>query len=337
MDQHPDPALAGTDPGATDADPTGPGVTGVDIVIEAARTATVGATSVRRALPRRARRTVGAWCFADHFGPASGGLGGIGPHPHIGLQTVTWLLEGELLHRDSLGSEQSIRPGQLNLMTAGHGIAHAEEADLPRTGTSHGTQLWVALPEATRHGPAAFEHHAEMPHVDLGAATATLLVGGLAGPARYGATGAARSPARADTDHLGTQVDLRGPVELDLDPRYEHAVYPLDGPVDLAGRSLAVGQVAYLPTGRTALALAPTGGAGSPSSPNRVMLLGGVPFPDEVFMWWNYVARTRQEVDDANQAWAEGSDRFGDPGSPLDRIAAPTPPWHRPDPTHSQR
>ena len=300
-----------------------------EITIEPARTAAVGSTTVRRALPRRARRTVGAWCFADHFGPAQGGLGGIGPHPHIGLQTVTWLLDGHLLHRDSLGSEQSIRPGQLNLMTAGHGIAHAEEADLTSTGTSHGTQLWVALPEATRNGPAAFEHHAELPHVDLGAATATLLIGGLAGSAA-----GVVSPARADTDHLGAQLDLRGPLELDLDPRYEHALYPLDGPVTVAGRPLAVGEVAYLPPGHQALSVGPADRtpAASGAGPVRVMLLGGVPFPEEVFMWWNYVARTRDEVDAANRAWTEGTDRFGDPGSVLERIPAPTPPWQRPDP-----
>jgi redox-sensitive bicupin YhaK (pirin superfamily) len=189
----------------------------------------------------------------------------------------------------------------------------------------------VALPEATRNGPAAFEHHAELPQVDLDSATATLLVGGLA----VAAAGAA-SPARADTDHLGAQLDLRGPVELDLDPRYEHALYPLDGPVEVAGRPLAVGQVAYLPPGRSALTLRPAGAAGPTArgaAPARVMLLGGTPFPDEVFMWWNYVARTRDEVDDANQAWAAGTDRFGDPGSVLDRIPAPVPPWRRADPT----
>src|SRR6187397_302254 len=139
------------------------------------RHASIGALEVSRALPHRARRTVGAWCFLDHMLPTTADVG-IGPHPHIGLHTVTWLLEGELLHRDGLGSEQAIRPGQLNLMTAGRGIAHAEEAT--STGRRHhGVQLWVAQPEATRHGEPAFEHHAELPRVDLGAATATVLVG----------------------------------------------------------------------------------------------------------------------------------------------------------------
>src|SRR3954466_5457778 len=146
--------------------------------ISPSREATVGTTTVRRALPQRPRRTVGAWCFADHFGPSGPRSGpAIGPRPHIGLRTVTWLLEGELVHVDSLGSEQPIRPGQLNLMTAGHGVAHAEDA--PGGGGLHGIQLWIAQPEATRHGPPGFEHHAELPQVELGSGTATVLVGTL--------------------------------------------------------------------------------------------------------------------------------------------------------------
>ena len=118
-----------------------------------ANAATVGRFDVRRLLPRRPRRTVGPWCFADHFGPAAvepdHGLD-VGPHPHIGLQTVTWLVEGEVLHRDSLGSEQPIRPGELNLMTAGHGVSHSEEASSGYRGALEGLQLWVAQPDATR-------------------------------------------------------------------------------------------------------------------------------------------------------------------------------------------
>src|SRR4051794_7464822 len=163
--------------------------------ISPSREARVGTTTVRRALPQRPRRTVGAWCFADHFGPSGPRSGpAIGPHPHIGLQTVTWLLEGELVHVDSLGSEQAIRPGQLNLMTAGHGVAHAE--DVPSGGDSgmHGVQLWVAQPEETRHGEAAFEHHTELPRADLGSGLATVMLGEYAGAA---------SPARTDTPIVG--------------------------------------------------------------------------------------------------------------------------------------
>ncbi len=141
------------------------------VEVSESREAEVGRFRVRRALPRRGRRTVGAWCFADHMGPADVTEGSgldVGPHPHTGLQTVTWLVDGEALHKDSLGSEQVIRPGQLNLMTSGAAVTHAEEATGYYRGTLEGVQLWVALPERTRHGAAAFEHHETLPQGDLG-------------------------------------------------------------------------------------------------------------------------------------------------------------------------
>jgi quercetin 2,3-dioxygenase len=170
-----------TDLPDTDECPTAPAPV---LAISESRLAQVGSLQVRRALPNRARRTVGAWCFADHFGPANLSeqrRPDIGPHPHMGLQTVTWLLDGELVHRDSIGSERPIHPGQLNLMTAGHGVAHAEEATSGYRGPVHGVQLWVAQPSATRDGPPAFEHHRELPHVEVGNGTATVLVGELDG------------------------------------------------------------------------------------------------------------------------------------------------------------
>ncbi|MCU1498465.1 MAG: Pirin domain protein [Acidimicrobiales bacterium] len=281
------------------------------------RIAQVGTTEVRRALPQRERRTVGPWCFADHFGPSDRGAPGIGPHPHIGLQTLTWLLEGELLHRDSVGSEQLIRPGQVNLMTAGQGVTHAEEHpnrrhhDRDRPHTGHGVQLWVAQPSSTRAGPPTFEHHTELPEVDLAGATATILVGDLAGT---------RSPARRDTEHVGFQVALRGPAELPLDERFEHAVIPLDGPGAIEGRPLAVGQVAYLGPQRGSVSLSTDG-------PGRILVLGGVPWEEKVVMWWNFVARTRDELTAAYRDWQAGHDRFGQVTSSLDHIAAPRPHW----------
>jgi redox-sensitive bicupin YhaK (pirin superfamily) len=189
-----------------DAPPTEPRASAVApacVEITASRIADVGRMPVRRALPRRERRTVGPWCFADHMGPApvteTSGLD-IGPHPHTGLQTVTWLLAGEVLHRDSLGSEQVIRAGQLNLMTAGHGVAHSEEATGHYRGQVHGAQLWVAQPERTRHGPAAFEHHPGLPEAELDNAVGTVLVGSFAGAA---------SPARRDSELVGVDVALR--------------------------------------------------------------------------------------------------------------------------------
>ena len=300
-----------------DTPPEGPDDTTRTPVFEVtdSHTTVVGRAPVRRALPRRARRTVGAWCFVDHFGPMSTDDGGgidIGPHPHIGLQTVTWLLSGEALHRDSLGSEQLIRPGQLNLMTAGRGVAHAEEGT-GFQGVLHGLQLWVAQPDDTRHGDPAFEHHAELPVVESRGCDATVLVGSLDGTA---------SPARRDTDHLGIDLVVRGDADLPLDPDHEHALVVVDGAVEVDGHVVEPGALAYLGCGRDELGI---GGAG------RALLVGGRPFGEEVVMWWNFVGRSRAELGDAYAEW-EGLDeeRFGAVGSRLERIGAPVPPWLRP-------
>src|SRR3954452_23284777 len=247
------------------------------------REATVGTTTVRRALPQRPRRTVGAWCFADHFGPSGPRSGpAIGPHPHIGLHTVTWLLEGELVHVDSLGSEQPIRAGQLNLMTAGHGIAHAEDDAVDYDGPMHGVQLWVAQPESTRHGEAAFEHHAELPRAEVGAGVATVLIGAYAGVA---------SSARADTPMVGVDLDLpRGEFELPLREDFEHALVVTQGALRIGSDVVGPGVLAYLGQNRADIAVIT-------DEPAQVLLLGGAPFPDRVLMWWNFVARTRDEVE----------------------------------------
>jgi redox-sensitive bicupin YhaK (pirin superfamily) len=277
--------------------------------------AVVGDMTVRRALPRRARRTVGAWCFVDHMGPLAvtedQGID-IGPHPHMGLQTVTWLLGGEVLHRDSLGSEQLIRPGQLNLMTAGHGVSHAEERTGRFRGTMHGAQLWVAQPEATRHGDAAFEHHAALPVVELAGAEATVLVGALDGVA---------SPARRDTDHVGASLAVRpGRAVVPVAAAHEHALIVLDGEVLVDGQPVTPGHLAYLGVGRDELAVEAREAA-------TVLLIGGEPFESPVLMWWNFVARTRQEVTDAQREWMEPTGRFGEVASSLDRIPVGPPPW----------
>jgi redox-sensitive bicupin YhaK (pirin superfamily) len=288
-----------------------------DLVVEPSREAQVGDSTVRRALPRRGHRTVGAWCFADHLGPepADGGVGtGIGPHPHIGLQTVTWLVEGEVLHHDSLGSEQLVRPGQLNLMTAGHGIAHAEEGTERSGGRpKHGIQLWVAQPEATRHGPPAFEHHADLPRVELDRGEAAVLVGSFAGTT---------SPARADTDHLGAELVLAaGRTVVPLVAGHEHAMVVMDGAVEVDGETVVPGFLAYLDVGRDELALDVAESA-------RLMLLGGTPFESAISMWWNFVARDHDEITAARTAWQQGDeDRFGDVTSLLGRIDAPGLPW----------
>lgn len=289
-----------------------------EIELTPSREAEVGRFRVRRALPRRARRTIGAWCFADHMGPATVTAGSgldVGPHPHIGLQTVTWLISGEALHRDSLGSEQVIAPGQLNLMTAGNGIAHSEEATGRYAGELQGIQLWVAQPESTRHGPPAFEHHADLPRLDLGAGTATVLVGELGG---------GRSPARRDTDHLGVDLALAaGRTDLPVDPAHEHGIVVLEGGMSVEDHDVVPGMLAYLGTGHDELRITTTG-------PTRAMLLGGAPFEDRLVMWWNYVGRSRDEITEAHRAWsAQDAGRFGAVPSPLPRIDTGPPPWDR--------
>jgi quercetin 2,3-dioxygenase len=279
------------------------------------REATVGRFRVRRALPRRGRRTVGAWCFADHMGPAEvterSGLD-VGPHPHMGLQTVTWLLGGEALHRDSLGSVQVIKPGQLNLMTAGAGVSHAEEATGSYRGELHGVQLWVAQPEGTRHGAPAFEHHTNLPCVGLGAATATVLVGDFAGT---------RSPARHDTPLAGVDLDIpAGTVTVPLRAEFEYALIVTCGAAWLGDQRLAPGALGYLGRGRDRLELRAAGTC-------RALLLGGEPFAEPILMWWNFVARNRDELEAAYRDWQRDTGRFGRFTSPLPRIPAPPPYW----------
>jgi redox-sensitive bicupin YhaK (pirin superfamily) len=275
------------------------------------REAVVGTTTVRRVLPRRTRRTVGAWCFADHMGPEqvteTGGLD-IGPHPHMGLHTVTWLVEGAVLHRDSLGSEQLIRPGQLNLMTAGNGIAHAEEHVRTYRGTMHGVQLWVAQPTETRNGEPAFTHHAELPRAEVGGAVATVLIGELAGVV---------SPARQDTPLVGADLAIQpGVTTWPLRADFEHALVVLDGEVAVGEQVVRPGQLGYLGLGRESLELAAL-------SPSRVLLLGGVPFEEKLAMWWNFVGRTKEELAQARTQWATYDERFGEVTSALPRISAP--------------
>jgi quercetin 2,3-dioxygenase len=277
--------------------------------------AMVGRFRVRRALPRRGRRTVGAWCFADHMGPADvtedAGLD-VGPHPHIGLQTVTWLTDGQVLHRDSLGTEQVIAPGQLNLMTSGGGLSHSEEATGHYRGTLEGIQLWVALPEGSRHGPGAFEHHAELPQAELDGAVATVLLGDFAEQ---------RSPARHDSPLVGVDLQLHGDTTVPLQPDWEHALVVLEGALGIDGQRLPPGKLGYLGQGRDELRL-------EVREPTQALLLGGEPFADPIVMWWNFVARSREEIDAAYTSWERQDDRFGRLDSPLPRIPATPPWWH---------
>jgi quercetin 2,3-dioxygenase len=288
------------------------------VEISQSYTAQVGDLQVRRALPRATRRTIGAWCFIDHLGPVdiSPDSGAdTPPHPHMGLHTVTWPLEGEVVHHDSLGTEQLIRPGELNVMTAGHGIAHSEEGFGRGSGRVHAVQLWVAQPEATRHGGPAFEHHGSLPTVEVDHATCTILVGHFAG---------ATSPARRDTQLVGVDLRLRpGRSTLPLVPSFEYGAVAMAGQIEMGGIALVPGQLAYLGSGHDEVALDVHDDA-------RMILIGGEPFESRISMFWNFVARTHDEIDEAVRQWQADDGRFGHVPSSLPRIPSPRPLWQGP-------
>jgi len=252
--------------------------------------------AVTRTLPNRGRRLVGAWCFLDAYGPEDlTGTPGmrVGPHPHIGLQTVSWLVRGEVLHRDSLGNLQEIRPGQLNLMTAGRGISHSEETPVVNSGVLQGVQLWVALPETARTRPPAFAHHADLPVCALGGLRATVIMGELAGEV---------SPAETFTPLVGAEITAAAGAEgvVPLRADFEYAVLAMDGAAVVDGLELKPGPLLYLGEGRTSVSIA-TGSAA------RLLLLGGEPFNEPLVMWWNFVGRSHEEISSARAGWESGT------------------------------
>jgi redox-sensitive bicupin YhaK (pirin superfamily) len=258
------------------------------------------AMTVRRTLPQRARSLVGAWCFADHYGPddvaVSGGMD-VPPHPHTGLQTVSWLFAGEIEHRDSGGVHAMVRPGELNLMTGGHGVAHSE-VSTPGTTTLHGVQLWVALPDSARDVPRGFAHHVPEP-VPVDGGTVRVLVGSLAGTS---------SPVPTYSPLLGAEITLEphADLELEVDPSFEHGLLVDVGPALLDDTELKPGDLGYRAAGASRLRLTnPT------DAPARAMLLGGTPFTEPIVMWWNFVGRTHEDIVAAREAWQAESERFG--------------------------
>jgi len=279
----------------------------------------VRAMAVRRTLPQRDLPLVGAWCFLDRFGPQVTRMR-VEPHPHIGLQTVTWPFVGEVRHRDTVGSDVIVRRGALNLMTSGAGIAHSEYSVGEDATPLDALQLWVALPESRRHGAPEFERHDDLPVLPLAAvdgpdAEATIVLGELGGVA---------SPASVYTPIVG--AELRVPagsrVRVPLDPAWEHALVGVEG--DLQVMTEAASRVAldhthllYLGVRRDEIEVSSESGA-------TVFLLGGEPFEDDIVMWWNFVARSHEEVVQAREDWEADSARFGhvvDHGD--ERIPAP--------------
>ncbi|WP_280355122.1 pirin family protein [Nocardia otitidiscaviarum] len=274
----------------------------------------VRGVTVHRSLPQRDLPTVGAWCFLDYFGsnsPANPQGHDIDPHPHIGLQTVTWPLEGRIRHRDSVGSDVEIRPGQLNLMTSGRGIAHSEYR-VPGHPSGRGLQLWIALPDESRGIAPHFEQHRELPGFELPGVAGTVLIGSLGG---------ATSPATAYTPIVGAdlRVDAGTDARLPLDPAFEHAVLVVDGALSVDGTPVEPGSLFYLGSDRTGIRLHDTAGA-------QLLLIGGEPLGEDLVMWWNFVGRSHEEIEAARNDWEKHDlERFPDIAGhpPQQRIPAP--------------
>jgi quercetin 2,3-dioxygenase len=256
------------------------------------------ALRVQRTLPQRQRSLIGAWCFVDHYGPVSARMD-VPPHPHTGLQTVSWLFSGGLEHRDSAGVHALVRPGELNLMTAGAGICHSEVSVEARAGAMlHGVQLWVALPDSDRDTGRDFAHYAPTPY-SLPGGVLRVFLGELAGN---------RSPVHTFTPLLGAQIDLypNARLDIDIDPAFEHGVLCDLGTVHLDGTALAVADLGYQSPGDSTLHL-----RNAAQRPARVLLLGGTPFTEQLLMWWNFVGRTHDEIVSYRQLWEGADDRFG--------------------------
>ena len=286
-----------------------------------ARETSLGTLRILRALPIRQKRLVGAWCFLDRFGPLSftdAKPMDVAPHPHIGLQTVSWLLQGEILHNDSLGNEALLRPGGVNVMMPGGGIAHAEETPGKNSGLLQGVQLWIALPDAYRNGQASFQHIDEVPIIEQAGSMVSVFAGSLPGGS---------PPAKHFSPVLGADIALHAfaNLELPLDPSFEHAALLMTGDAGIDGQSIDAMNLWYLGTNRSRVEFKSRDGC-------RVLLLGGPPFPEKILMWWNFVARTPEEIALARSDW-QSHQRFGEvryrgpriDAPPLKRFAPPNP------------
>lgn len=275
------------------------------------RTALVGDNiRIRRALPHHDRKTIGAWCFLDHFGPIdltnTEGLR-IGPHPHIGLQTFTYPLVGEIQHRDSLGSNQKIQPGQVNLMTAGNGISHSEES-LPDT-LLHGVQLWIALPNSVRHMEPNFIHYENIPSLKLNNLQINILAGEFLNSV---------SPVKVYSPLVGLELIAMEDTttNLSLNPTFEYGVLPLIGNIEIANELVDIDTLLYLPYGKQNTHV-------HIQKDSRILIIGGEPFKEDILIWWNFVARTKEEMIQATNAWNNHT-AFGEvKGYQGDRLTPP--------------
>lgn len=256
---------------------------------------------VRRNVPHANLRKIGAWCFVDHFGPTVQSEGMVvAAHPHTGLQTVTWLFQGAVDHRDSIGTKQTITPGQLNLMTAGKGISHSE-LSLANNENLHAVQLWIALPDQVRNQAPAFEHQSDLPEVSLGDAKIKVLVGEFAD---------AKSPTKVFSDLVGLEIRIPAgkEIKIELNPEFEYGILAVQGNLAAGiGRleEVVESNLGYWPKGNTDLKIEAT------SEDVIAILLGGRPMDEKILMWWNFIGRTHEEIVEARTQWNQRSNRFG--------------------------
>ncbi len=278
-----------------------------------ARPRDIGGFTVRRVLPAFQQQMVGPFIFVDHMGPialAPGTGMDVRPHPHIGLATVTYLFEGEILHRDSIGSVQAVRPGDVNWMVAGRGIAHSERTppELRAAGPrAHGLQTWVALPKAREEVAPSFAHHpaAVLPVVETPGATVRVIAGHAFG---------ARSPVEVFTDTLYAAAELAPGASLRLPAEHaERGVYVVEGKVEIGGAIVEESQLAVLEEGAEVEIRAPVSAT--------LMLLGGAKLDGPRFIWWNFVASSKERIERAKDDWR--ADRFARIPGETERIPLP--------------
>lgn len=249
---------------------------------------------VSRSLPHRDLRTIGAWCFVDYFGPtAKRDAMSVAAHPHTGLQTASWLFSGEVEHRDSLGSIQVIRPGELNLMTAGSGIAHSE-LSLNGAESFHGVQLWIALPNTERKQKPHFEHIKDIPELNVGGNTIRVIAGELLG---------AKSPAIIYSELVGAEITVSEKIIFDLNPEFEYGILSVDSGIFVNDVEVERSALQYLPAGQKSLKISGNG---------KVVLLGGKPFTEKLVMWWNFIGRDHEEIVQMRNQWINRENGFSE-------------------------
>ncbi len=252
---------------------------------------------VRRTVPHRLLRTIGAWCFVDHYGPVSDlNAMQVANHPHTGLQTATWLFEGAVEHNDSVGSKQVVKPGELNLMTAGRGISHSETS-LTQGDALSGVQLWIALPDSDRNVAPEFSNYSDLPAIDFSGAKVRIFVGELLG---------SKSPAKVYSPLVGAEIVLSAGarVEIPIDTKFEYGFLAAMGNIEVNEDAVEFGELRYEPAGANNVVITSQLGG-------RVVLLGGEPFQEQLVMWWNFIGRSHEDIVDMRDDWESQSSRFG--------------------------